>query len=38
MILENGPVDDRSCTDLICLFLFIIANGLFVYVISEAWS
>ena len=24
--LENGPVDDRSCTDILCCLIFIAAN------------
>lgn len=34
----NGPVEQRSCTDIICILLLIISNILLLYIASEGWN
>lgn len=35
---ENGPVAERTCTDIICFIFFIIANIMLLVVASMGWS
>jgi hypothetical protein len=34
--LENGPIDKRSCTDILCLIFFLVALGCMYIVFTMA--
>lgn len=36
--LENGPLNQRGCTDILCCILFIIFTGLTIYITATAFS
>lgn len=36
--LENGPMNDRGCTDILCCLMFILLTGLTVYITATAFS
>ncbi|KRX08271.1 hypothetical protein PPERSA_01732 [Pseudocohnilembus persalinus] len=37
-VLINGPVEERQCTDVFCLFIFIAANIAFFVILIDGWT
>jgi hypothetical protein len=36
--LENGPLTQRGCTDILCCLIFILFTGLTIYITATAFS
>jgi len=36
--LDNGPIEDRHCTDIFCCLLFIAGVGALLYIALQGWK